>query len=253
PNDLPPPNPIKNRIPRKPERTNIMPNSTTIWENAVKEIAELKARINNWSGFGEVDINALVTRLANLEGRMKEYEDNGKGGYCDRDVRMDSGLGMQDHSRVDTVVRMDTSVRMDTGVRMSSGVPMDSGVRKMPDLNFHEDDAMDDSNFGLNSGWLNSMSTPQGQFQVFSTPDTQVNMAPQFQDPLITPVYNSTTIREQHVDVVMEDVLREKQPGRIKKKGWNLLPPYTQLPPTTPLHQKRRPEKKLPIRCPCQE
>ncbi|GKA12747.1 hypothetical protein Tco_0692293, partial [Tanacetum coccineum] len=172
PNDLPPPNPIKNRIPRKPERTNIMPNSTTIWVNAVKEIAELKARINNWTGFGEVDINALVTRLANLEGRMKEYEDNRKGGYCDRDVRIDSGLGMQDHSRVDTVVRMDT------GVKMSSGVPMDSGVGKMPDLNFHEDVAMDDSNTGLNSGWLNSMSTPQGQLQVFSTPNTQVNMVP---------------------------------------------------------------------------
>ncbi|GKF91514.1 hypothetical protein Tco_0275215, partial [Tanacetum coccineum] len=36
PNHLPPPYPIKNRIPRKPERTNIMPNSTTIWDNAVK-------------------------------------------------------------------------------------------------------------------------------------------------------------------------------------------------------------------------
>ncbi|GKB17021.1 phospholipase-like protein [Tanacetum coccineum] len=174
PNDLPPPNPIKNRIPRKPERTNIMSNSTTIWVNAVKEIAELKARINNWTGFREVDINALVTRLANLEGRMKEYEDNRKGGYCDRDVRIDSGLGMQDHSRVDTVVRMDTSVRMDMGVKMSSGVLMDSGVGKMPDLNFHDDDAMDDSNTGLNSGWLNSMSTPQGRhgYVVSSLMDT---------------------------------------------------------------------------------
>ncbi|GJS48184.1 putative ribonuclease H-like domain-containing protein [Tanacetum coccineum] len=121
---------------------------------------------------------------------------------------------------------------------------MDSGVGKMPDLNFHEDDAMDDSNTGLNSGWLNSMSTPQGQFQVFSTPNTQVNMAPQFQDSFITPVYNSTTTREQHVDVVMEDVLREKQPGRIKKKGWNLLPPYTQLPPTTPVANPKTDVKK---------
>ncbi|GKG02229.1 hypothetical protein Tco_0306934, partial [Tanacetum coccineum] len=43
---------------------------------------------------------------------------------------------------------MGTGVRMDTGVKMSSGVPMDSGVGKMPDLNFHDDDTMDDSNFG---------------------------------------------------------------------------------------------------------
>ncbi|GJT00239.1 phospholipase-like protein [Tanacetum coccineum] len=134
PNDLPPPNPIKNRIPRKPERTNIMSNSTTIWVNAVKEIAELKARINNWTGFGEVDINALI----------------------------DSGVGMQDHSKVVTDTRMDTVVRIDIGFRMSSGGLMDSGVGEMPDLNFREGDAMDDCNFGLNYGWLNSMSTPQG-------------------------------------------------------------------------------------------
>ncbi|GKA79093.1 phospholipase-like protein, partial [Tanacetum coccineum] len=115
-------------------------------------------------------------------------------------------------------------VGWDIGVKMSSVFADGLCCKKNDDLNFHEDDAMDDSNFGLNSGWLNSMSTPQGQFQVFSTPDTQVNMAPQFQDPLITPVYNSTTIRDTTFDVVMEDVLREKQPGRIKKKGWNLLP-----------------------------
>ncbi|GJX01008.1 phospholipase-like protein [Tanacetum coccineum] len=128
----------------------------------------------------------------------------GEGGVKDRDVRMDSGIGMQDHSRVDT------GVRMDTGFRMSSDVSMDYGVGKMPGLNFHEDDAMDDSNFGLDSGWLNSTSTPQGQFHVFSTPGTQ---APQFQDPFITHVHDSITIREQHVDVVMEDVLRKKQPA----------------------------------------
>ncbi|GJX54192.1 hypothetical protein Tco_0282561 [Tanacetum coccineum] len=227
PNDLPPPKPIKNSIPRKPERANVMPISTTIWDNAAKEIAELKDINNNWSGFGEVDLKVLVTRLANLESRMNGYDLNKNGGYCDRDIRMDFGVGMQDHSRVDTGVRMDTVVRMDTGFRMSSGGLMDSGVGEMPDLNFREGDAMDDCNFGLNSGWLNSMSTPQGQFWVFSTPSTQVNMAPQFQDSFIRPVHNSTTIREQHVDVVMEDVLREKQPGRIKKMGPNLLPPFT--------------------------
>ncbi|GJS30230.1 hypothetical protein Tco_0490850 [Tanacetum coccineum] len=113
---------------------------------------------------------------------------------------------------------MDTGVRMDAGFRMSSGVPMDSSVRKMLDLNFREDDSMDDSNFGLNSIWLNSMTTPQGHFQ-----------APQFQDPFIT--------------LVMEDVLLEKQPGRIKKTGWKVLPPNTQLPPTTIPHQKRSHEK----------
>ncbi|GJU98864.1 phospholipase-like protein, partial [Tanacetum coccineum] len=114
PNDLPPPKPIKNRIPRKPERTNIMPISTTLWDNVAKEIAELKDRNNNWSGFGEVDLKVLVTRLANLESRMNGYDMNKNGGYCDRDIRMDSGVGMQDHSKVVTDTRMDTVVRMDT-------------------------------------------------------------------------------------------------------------------------------------------
>nr|GEV04963.1 hypothetical protein [Tanacetum cinerariifolium] len=91
-------------------------------DNAEKEIAELKDRINNWLGFREVDIKDMVTRLANLESRMKEYEENIKGGYCDRDVMMDSGVGMQDHGRADT------GVRMDIGFRMSSGLPMDFGA-----------------------------------------------------------------------------------------------------------------------------
>ncbi|GJZ35491.1 phospholipase-like protein, partial [Tanacetum coccineum] len=149
----------------------------------------------------KVDLKVMVTRLENLESRMNGYDLNKNGGYCDRDIRMDSGVGMQDHIKVDTDIKMDTVVRMDTGFRMSSGGLMDSSVGEMPDLNFYEGDAMDDCNFGLNSGWLNSMSTPQGQFWVFSTPSTQVNMAPQFQDLFIRPVHNSTTIREQHVDV----------------------------------------------------
>nr|GEX59575.1 hypothetical protein [Tanacetum cinerariifolium] len=70
-NDLPPHKPIRIRIPRKPEPTNIMAISTTIWENAVKEIAKLRDRINNWPGFREVGIKDMVTRLKILKSRMK--------------------------------------------------------------------------------------------------------------------------------------------------------------------------------------
>ncbi|GKC01055.1 hypothetical protein Tco_0987191 [Tanacetum coccineum] len=101
-------------------------------------MVELKDRINSWPGFGEVDINDLVTRLAKLERRVNEYEENRKDSYCDRDVRMDSDVGMQGHGRVDTGVTMDTSFRM------SNGVAMDSGVGKTPNLNILEDASMDD-------------------------------------------------------------------------------------------------------------
>ncbi|GJR95370.1 phospholipase-like protein [Tanacetum coccineum] len=181
PNDLPPPKPIKNCIPRKPERTNIMPISTTIWDNAAKEIAELKDRINNWSGFGEVDLKVMVTRLANLESRMNGYDLNKNGGYCDRDIRMDSGVGMQDHSRVDTGVRMDTVVRDGYRFLVSSWVVlMDSGCRRRT-----------------------------ARFKFFCQTRVVYGMiAPQFQDSFIRPVHSSTTIREQHVDVHIEAFVR---------------------------------------------
>ncbi|PWA38991.1 hypothetical protein CTI12_AA576200 [Artemisia annua] len=50
-----------------------------------------------------------------------------------------------------------------------------------------------------------------GQFQVFSSTNTQVDMASHVQDQFVTQmVHNSAFFTPPHVDVVMEDVLDGK-------------------------------------------